>query len=79
MAKTKDNLQFELYFSYDEDEEEYRIEVYEDESLESVFEGSNFGDVLRHALHDYDPVLAAAAWTKDYFEWSEKHSMGEDD
>jgi hypothetical protein len=73
-------LYFELVIDTDEDDN-YCVEVYDgpnEDDLVSRFEGTDFGNVLRHAIYDYDKVLAASAWHKDYFEWSEKHEMKED-
>lgn len=62
------------------DEDEYEITHLDDEGeIESVYSGPDFGNLLRHAVVDVDKVLAASAWTKDYFEWDLNHSLNDED
>lgn len=76
----KSNTEFILSFAYDKREKEFIIEHYDDDDeLEAVYTGAEFGDLLRHVIYDVDPVLAAAAWTKDYLEFSENHQIVDDD
>lgn len=74
----QDESIFEFAFYYDEKEKEHSIEVYDaDNELCAVYTGTDFGNLLRHAVYDVDPVLAAASWTKDYLEFSENHNIEE--
>jgi hypothetical protein len=71
-------LVFDFAFYVKDETGEYGIEVYDsDNELVAMYVGKDFGAILRHAVYDVDPVLAAAAWTKDYLEFSENHKIEE--
>jgi hypothetical protein len=78
VEKEQEDSDFGLEFYYNERKKEHKIEVYgPDNELDSVYEGSDFGEILRHAIYDIDPVLAASSWTKDYLEFSENRKIEE--
>lgn len=68
-------------FIYESEDDTYVIEVLDEdgEDADIVVEGDDFGDALRHAIYEISPVLAASAWTKDYFDWHEEHQFGSEE
>jgi hypothetical protein len=68
--------EYTMRFHRHEEYGDYVIDIYDqnDEFYASV-QGPTFGNVLRHALHYIDPLLASAAFPDDWLEFSEKHRI----
>jgi hypothetical protein len=61
---------------------EWHISLY-DQHREHIggTEGSDVGSCIRHAIYEANPVIAAACWPDDHFDWSESHdyTIGDED